>query len=317
MMENVRISFLFLTLFVAATAALADEPPQVLENANAALQQNLFSLRRVPRECQGVAPHEMCWEIYPTAWQSYNKQKKGISLIINKWESDVVRNTTATDLRLTFVIDDKVTDLKKVHFQSGTHSFDGVTTTLNDEQLVRSIADGAQVWLGAGSEAWYATHLDPQMRLKLTPEMMASIEAVLNKYDSLDSPQSRLEKANAKTLGSLNEQLSGLTEELQVTVKEWRTVRVRDQGCNAASCLNQDKAAATAVLQCGESIGKLLDEKIALLGTQPQDAVVLKEESESLDNRDRVRTMVNNSKAVLAVIDKKLAQAKTSGSSGP
>jgi hypothetical protein len=313
MMDNVQISLLSLMLLLPAAAALAEEPPQVIENTNAALQQNVFSLRRVPRECTGIAPQETCWEIYPTAWQSYSKEKKGISLTINLWVSDAAQNTKGTVLKLTFSIDGNMIDRKNVHFEPGSHSFEGATATLNDEPLVRSIGNGAEVWLGAGTETWYATHLNSQMTVKLTPEVLTGIEAVLNKYDSLDSAETRLQRLNAKRLESVNDQLSGLALEFLTSLKRWQALQLHDPGCNAASCLNEQKAAMTAVLHCAESISKLLDEKIDLLASQPQDSVILKDTKESTENRDKTRILVNNYKAVLATLDKKLAQTKAAG----
>src|SRR5665213_138927 len=112
--------------------------------------------------------------------------RKGISLNVNIWQSDASRYVTNADLEL--IIDSQVYELKKVNFQLGAHNYEGATATLNDYRLVQMIAHG--------NDEWFTANVTPKIRVKLTPEMLLAINAIMERYNSLESPGSRPEQVD-------------------------------------------------------------------------------------------------------------------------
>ena len=85
-----RIAAVLAMLYAGAIAAWGGVPPaieaapQVTEHISKELQQKVYVLDLIPRQCTGKGTSEyFCWEVYPTAWQALDKSRKGISLIIH------------------------------------------------------------------------------------------------------------------------------------------------------------------------------------------------------------------------------------------
>jgi hypothetical protein len=300
MHRRLRMAAILLLAFLGTTAAQADSSTEIIEHTDAAHQQRVFGLREIPRQCDSNAySRTACWEIYPTAWQALNKSKKGISLTINIWETGDPRYFTSADLEI--VIDTRVFKLMGVHFQPGSHSYEGTTATLNDYRLVQMLAHG--------NEERFTASVTPEIQVKLTAEMLAAINAILDKYSSLDSPGSRLEQVDAR--------LDGLTQEMSNYSKQWPKLEIGDNGCTRENCLVQRKKLLAAMLECGESTGVLLDEKIALLAADPQGIGVAEERNKTLAKRQQLTEEIGDAKRKMSETDKKLGRLRPTRTAAP
>jgi hypothetical protein len=209
-------------MLTAATAAWADQPPEIIEHTNQPLQQTVYGLRQIPQECTGKGTtHYVCWEVYPTAWQAWNKSRKGINLVIKLWVNNA--QPAFTDCDMEVLIDRTISPIKAVHFQPGSHPFEGSTATLKDYELVRILA--------LANNAAFSADAKPRLVMKVTLEMIRAIYAVYDRYKSLDAPGGRLEQLNAK--------LSDLTQKMRDYNAQFALAS--NQHCTTEVCLNQSK----------------------------------------------------------------------------
>jgi hypothetical protein len=262
--------------------------PQVTEHIDKDLQQRVYDLDLIPRECTGKGTKEdSCWEIYATAWQALDKSRKGINLVIHLWVNEGPPPFKDCDLEM--LIDGATSRVKDVHFQPERLFIEGATATVNDYDLVRTIALANDVTLAAD--------VKPRVQIAFTSEMQKAIYAVYSKYNSLEAPGSRLEQLNAK--------LSGLVKRMGDANTQYSQVNA--QGCTTAACLNQSRSLLTSMISAGQSIGPLLDEKIAFLTANPEGMGAEQEKNRSIESRTQLNESMKDAKALLESVDKKLA----------
>jgi hypothetical protein len=186
-------------------------------------------------------------------------------------------------------IDGTASRIKGVHFQPGSHFYEGATATVNDYDLVRTLALANDVVLAAD--------VTPRIQIALTPEMQRSIYAVYSKYNSLEAPGSRLEQLNAK--------LNDLVKRMRDANDQYPQVNAQD--CTTVACLNKSRSVLTSMLSLSQSVGLVLDEKIAFLTANPQGMGAEQEKNRAIESRAQLNEAIKNAKASLEDIDKKLA----------
>ena len=71
------------------------------------------------------------------------------------------------------------------------------------------------------------------------------------------------------------------------------------------------------MMGCGQSIGAVLDEKIAFLAANREGMGAAQERSRSVQAREQLNESMKNAKALLDSLNKKPAQSKPSRSAGP
>ena len=289
-----RLAAVLAILYAGAIAAWGGAPPeigaapQVTEHISKELQQKVYVLDLIPRQCTGKGTSEyFCWEVYPTAWQALDKSRKGISLIIHLRVNGGPPPFKDCDLKM--LIDGATVRMKGIHFQPGNDFIEGASATVNDYDLVRTLALANDVILAAD--------VKPRIQIALTPEMQKAIYAVYSKYNSLEAPGSRLEQLNAK--------LSDLVKRMRDANTQYSQVNAQD--CTTEACLNESRALLTSMLSCGQSIGPLLDEKIAFLTADPEGMGAEQEKNRSIESRTQLNESMKNAKALLEGVDKKLA----------
>ena len=187
------------------------------------------------------------------------------------------------------LIDGTTSRIKGVHFQPGSHFYEGASATVNDYDLVRTLALANDVVLAAD--------VKPRNQITLTPEMHKAIYTVYSKYDSLEAPGSRLEQLNAK--------LSDLVKRMRDANIQYSQVNAQD--CTTVACLNESRSLLTSMLSLGQSIGPLLDEKIAFLTANPEGMGAEQEKNRAIESRTQLNESMKNAKALLEGVDKKLA----------
>jgi hypothetical protein len=281
-------------LYAGAIAAWGGAPPetearpQVTEHISKELQQKVYVLDLIPRQCTGKGTSEYsCWEVYPTAWQALDKSRKGISLVIHLWVNEGPPPFKDCDLEM--FIDGAASKIKGVHFQPGSHFYEGATVAVNDYDLVRTLALANDVVLAAD--------VTPRIQITLTPEMQRAIYAVYSKYNSLEAPGSRLEQLNAK--------LSDLVKRMRDANNQYPQVSAQD--CTTVACLNKSRSVLTSMLSLSQSVGLVLDEKIAFLTANPQGMGAEQEKNRAIESRAQLNEAIKNAKASLEDLDKKLA----------
>lgn len=290
--------------FLATGFAIAKEknaPPQVVEYRDVPMQQSVFQDPKAPRDCNvsWVVPGQVCWTVQLIGWQSFNKQSKGISLIVNVWGD---RMSTVSDFSwaaLTIAVDGNVVDLPAMEWNDTNFSINGSSAVIKDEPLIRAIA--------AGKEVWITVHAQLRMSKMLSPRALASLKTVLDKYDSLDSASSRLEQLDLK--------LNALTQEAAELGKQSQALSA--QGCTNEGCLNQLKGILTAGLKCAEAAGPLLKEKVSLLDAGPKDPASVEARGKAAQDQEQLPGGIEQINEVLAKIDRELSQIKKSGPAGP
>jgi len=289
-----RLATVLAILYAGAIAVWGGAPPeaeaqlQVTEHISKELQQKVYVLDLIPRQCTGKGTSEYsCWEVYPTAWQALDKSRKGISLVIHLWVNEGPPPFKDCDLEM--FIDGAASRIKGVHFQPGSHFYEGATATVNDYDLVRTLALANDVILAAD--------VTPRIQITLTPEMQRSIYAVYSKYNSLEAPGSRLEQLNAKLSDPVKRMRDANTQYSQVNA----------QDCTTVACLNKSRSLLTSMLSLGQSIVPLLDEKIAFLTAHPEGMGAEQEKNRSIESRTQLNEPMKHPKALLEGVDKKLA----------
>lgn len=263
-------------------------PPQVTEHINKDQRQKVYLLDLIPRQCTGKGTAEYsCWEVYPTAWQALDKSKKGISLVIRLWVN--AGPPPFKDCDLEILIDGTASTVKGVQFQPERLSIEGATATVNDYSLVRTLALASDVTLAAD--------VTPRVQITFTPEMQRAIYAVYSRYNTLEAPGSRLEQLNAK--------LSDLVKRMSDANAQYPPVSAQD--CTTMACLNKRRSLLTTMLSLGQSVGLVLDEKIAYLTANPQGFGAGQEKSRAIASRTQLNEATKNAKVSLEDVNKKLA----------
>jgi hypothetical protein len=293
------IGFISFTLARPSVAQEASGPPEVVTHTDTALQHRVFNLRKQPRECTGNPfSGQLCWEVYPIAWESFNQEKKGIDLIINIWQDRPMRSFANADLAI--IVDGDVIEMKDVQFQPGKKVFEGATATLHDPQLVQKLARGSEVWVVA--------QVNPPTKVKLTHEMLSSISAVYDTYNLLDETGGGARQLSR--LGVVNQKLAQQIRQMRGYSNQWGSAGFGEPSCTSLHCLTQAKAMLNDMLQCGASIGTLLDEKISLLSATKQDPDISAQKDEAIQSREALEDSIRTTRLMVAGIDQKLAALK-------
>jgi len=255
------------------------------------LRQKVYVLEPIPRQCTGKGTDEYsCWEIYPTAWEALDLSHKGIRLTIHLWVND--GPPPFKDCDLETLIDGETTTIKDVHFQPGSHFFEGATATLDDYELVRMLA--------LANDAAVAADVKPSVQIALTSETLKAIYAIYNKYNSLEAPGSRIEQLNAK--------LNDLVKQMRDANDQFPQGSLQD--CKTVACLDKTRSALTSMLSLSQSFGLVLDEKIAYLIANPQGVGAEQEKNRAIESRTELNEAIQNAKVSLDDVNKKLASAR-------
>ena len=289
MQRALRFLVIFAIFFSAVAVASGkdkDSPPKIVEYRDVPLQTSDFQDRKTPRDCTGsmLLPGQVCWRVYPIAWQTFNRESKGINLLINVW-GDSASGLYFTWAALTISIDGKVVDLPAMEWNPGQYSFEGNTAVLkNDETLIRMIA--------AGNEVWLTAHATPRVSIKLSPRTLRSMQAVIAKYETLDP-------AVQPTAGSqgMEAQLQEMDAKIQPLVNQYRSLN--DQSVSlqkqcqppntTRACLDSMRKIIITGQAVDESLVTLLNERISILNAMSPDTSVQNEKNDSVQTLDKIK----------------------------
>jgi len=192
---------------VAFAAGKDKNAPQIVSSSDAPLQTTSYYDAKTSRDCDGsiFLPGQVCWEVYSVAWQSFDKQTKGINLFVNVWcgsgaDCDSNNGFTAWVIIVTDGVVSKFHD--PMDFASvGRYIFQGQAATIADEALVRRIS--------AAHEVYFTVQMDSfRHSIKLSSKTLLSMKTVLDTYESLGQSvhsSSQLETPDKKAVSALEE----------------------------------------------------------------------------------------------------------------
>jgi hypothetical protein len=311
MQRGLRTLVIFAFVSAAAGVALGKDknaPPQIVEYRDVPVQTSDFQDRKTPRDCNGswALPGQICWKVYPIAWQSFDKQKKGINLLINVWGDNMSGIGEFSFAAVTIAIDGQIVELPPLDWQSGgDYSLYGDTAVIKDESLLRKIA--------TGKEVWFTVHETVRLSIKLSPKTLLSMNAVLEKYDSLESKVSSTSGATGggAQLEQLNVKIDALTNEYRTASDQSDSFK---QQCpdpiTNESCLEKARNIIVTGQKIDQSLIPLLNERIAILSTTTQDPNAQKEKDDSLQALDKLKAELASLPEILGNIDQALAEQK-------
>jgi hypothetical protein len=306
------LRFLLTFAILSAAAAVAsgkdrDKPPKIVEYRDVPVQTSDFQDQKTPRDCTGsiLLPGQVCWEVYPIAWQTFNGEKKGINLLINVW-GDSASGVYFTWAALTISIDGRVIDLPEMDWNPGQYTFEGNTAVLkNDEALIRMIA--------AGNEVWLTAHATPRISIKLSPRTLRSMQAVIARYDSLVPA----EQATSGSQGS-GTQLQQVDAKIQPLATEYRSLNDQSlslqKQCQAPitnrACMESARIIIVAGQKVDQSLVPLLNERISILNAMSPDASVLSEKNDTDQMLDKIKAELASLPEILQNLDQAMAEQK-------
>jgi hypothetical protein len=317
-----RFVFTYLLLFVATVVAVAKDknaPPQVVEYRDVPIQQSQFQDQKTPSDCTGswVLGGKICWKVYPIAYQSFNKQMKGINLLINVWGD---RQSGIDDFNsgaLTIAIDGDVVELPDLVWQSGgDYSLYGDTTVVKDESLLRRIATGSEVWL--------TVHETVRFSIKLSPRTLLSMNAVLDKYDSLEPTSDHLEQPNAlspvpssasgdPTLEKMDEEIAAASSSGKELADQFAALQKECPDPKTRSCLDARRKLTLTGIKLLETGVLLFNEEIALIDAGSKSEADLKVKDRLVQRREKAKAALEEAKGELSSIDQELVRNGLSG----
>jgi len=309
MQRVLRSAAIFVIVFASACIApgkAKDSSPNILEYRDVPMQTLNFRARKTPNDCIGnfLGPDgQVCWRVYPIVWQSFNKQKKGMDLLINVLATD--NSIEPSYAALTITIDGKLIDLPSRNWERGNYTFEGHTTVVKDEPLIRMIA--------AGTEVWVTAHSSPRISIRLSPKTLTSMQAIITKYDSLEPAETSVSGVPSETdaeLTQLDAKIRPLTAEYQSLQEKLDSVQKQCPGANE-TCLEKGRDILVAGQKVDESVIALLNERMSLLNAMTQGAHTEKEKSDTAQMLGRIQADETSLRQLIVRFEEMLGEKRT------
>jgi hypothetical protein len=145
------MKLMIFTMLVASLAIAQKAPlaPKLAERRDTPLQITWIEPARIPGQCKyGLLASSTCTKVWARVDQSFDKTKKHLRLLLNVTSIDDLTNRYFTSAAIVFAIDGNISNFSRMEWEAGDPWFlYGSTVAINDESLVRSLANATEVWV--------------------------------------------------------------------------------------------------------------------------------------------------------------------------